>query len=155
MCVTDTPSNANANTLHSHDRTPEIAVDNAASRHLDSLVFRISRQLTGVEVPNIHGHGEGFRVGTFGDDGCFIQFYAADQWDNHQKGRKWYISPYATNSEIVQTAFAAVLAWYEHEVRELFTFLGQSIYGPHWNALDLVHAARLTVPDARKEPDTD
>lgn len=52
-----------------------------------------------------------------------------------QKGRKWYISRYTANNEVIQTAFKAILTAIEHEVREDFTFSGRAIFAPHY-ALD-------------------
>lgn len=63
------------------------------------------------------------------------------------KGRKWYISDHMTKSEIVQTAFKAVLTAMEHEARESFTFKGVPVCDPH---LDLEDRAlkRSTRDDA-------
>lgn len=41
-----------------------------------------------------------------------------------QRGRKWYVSPYATDSEVVQTCLSAALASAEHQVREHFGYRG-------------------------------
>lgn len=49
------------------------------------------------------------------------------------RGRKWYLSPHMTTSEIVQTAFLAVTQALEHEARERFTFKGQPVMDPHKN----------------------
>lgn len=51
----------------------------------------------------------------------------------HWKGRKWRLSRHMTKSEIVQTAFLAVLQATEHEVRESFQYKGAAIFGPHFN----------------------
>lgn len=61
-----------------------------------------------------------------------------------QKGRKWFLSPHMTNSEVVSTALKAVLTAMEHEVRELFTYRGRPVYGPHLDieALWIVAGAR-------------
>jgi hypothetical protein len=61
--------------------------------------------------------------------------------DEH-KGRKWKLSPHMTKSEIVQTAFLAVLTAEEHETREQFKYRGYAIFGPHFNVdrlADLIH----------------
>jgi hypothetical protein len=50
----------------------------------------------------------------------------------YQKGRKWFLSPYMTKSEVVQTALKAVLTAEEHEARERFTYKGKCIFGPHF-----------------------
>lgn len=95
-----------------------------------------------------------FIVGEKGDS-FFIQprFFARDNEDlfDHrdgnyvpveQKGRKWLVSRYATDAEVVQTAFKAVLSAMEHEVREQFTFKGIALYGPHMDLQKLMEAAQ-------------
>src|SRR5262245_62146084 len=51
--------------------------------------------------------------------------------DGAWTGRKWNLSPHMVPGEVVQTALAAVLAWYEHEAREQFKFQGRAIFSPH------------------------
>jgi len=46
-------------------------------------------------------------------------------------GRKWRISPWMTDTEVVATAFKAVLTATEHEVREKFLFKGKAVYDSH------------------------
>lgn len=67
------------------------------------------------------------------------------------EGRKWPISEYMTDGEIVQTAFKALLTALEHEAREKFTYRGVSVFDPHYDIEKLV-ALRLQ-PDALKERD--
>jgi len=55
-----------------------------------------------------------------------------------QSGRKWLLSPHMTKSEIVQTAFKAVLTAVEHEVRENFTYKKRRVFGPHFDVEALV-----------------
>ena len=45
-----------------------------------------------------------------------------------------------TKSEVIQTAFKAVLTAMEHEVREKFHYKGKPIFGPHYH-VDALHAA--------------
>lgn len=45
--------------------------------------------------------------------------------------RKWYLSPYMMESEIVKTAFGAVLLANDHEVREHFKYQEIRIFNPH------------------------
>lgn len=54
-----------------------------------------------------------------------------------QKGRKWYISPHATDSEVVQTAFLAIKTFLLHELHELFKFDDVAIFSPHLSATAL------------------
>ncbi len=49
------------------------------------------------------------------------------------KGRKWFLSPHMTRSEIVNTVFKAVLTAVEHEAREQFLYRGRSIFDPHYD----------------------
>ena len=54
------------------------------------------------------------------------------------KSRKWKLSQHMTDSEIVQTAFKAVLTALEHEAREQFLYRGVSIFDPHYDVERLV-----------------
>ncbi|CAO3459593.1 hypothetical protein [Azospirillum argentinense] len=58
-------------------------------------------------------------------------------------GRKWFLSFHMTTSEIVQTAFKAVLGAVEHEVRETFKYRDAAVYGPHFDVELLVDLARM------------
>lgn len=55
-----------------------------------------------------------------------------------QYGRKWLLSPHMTRSEVVTTAFKAILTAEEHECREHFMYRGKAIFGPHLNVDKLV-----------------
>lgn len=67
-----------------------------------------------------------------------------------QRGRKWLLSEHMTDSEIVQTAFLAVLTAVEHEVRESFLFKNQPIFGPHFDVNALVEMAVMGNREARE-----
>jgi hypothetical protein len=49
-----------------------------------------------------------------------------------QKARKWYVSPFSTESEIVRTAYKAVMTSLEHRLGEHFRYRGQKVYSPHF-----------------------
>lgn len=55
-----------------------------------------------------------------------------------QTGRKWFIEKSARPSEIVQTAFKAVVTWQEHEAREHFRYREAGVFSPHFNISSLV-----------------
>lgn len=75
--------------------------------------------------------------------------FAADGVIQH--GRKWKLSRFMTKSEIVQTAFKAILTAEEHEVRERFRYRGAAIFGPHFDVDKLVGLAATPVAlDARQ-----
>lgn len=65
------------------------------------------------------------------------------------KGRKWLLSEYMTDGEIVQTAWLACQVAVEHEMRETFTYQGQAVFDPHYDINKLV--ALRAQPDALKE----
>ena len=52
-----------------------------------------------------------------------------------QTTRKWYISPYSTDSEIVETCFAMVCRSQLHVAGEHFTYHGRQVYSPHFNVV--------------------
>jgi len=56
--------------------------------------------------------------------------------------RKHRISEYMTESELVQTAFAAALQAEEHECREFFKYAGVAVFGPHISVRALLDAAQ-------------
>lgn len=69
------------------------------------------------------------------------------------RGRKWRLSPHMTPSELVQTAFLAVLTAIEHEARERFAYRGAAIFGPHFDVDRLAALARDPLAaDRRAEP---
>lgn len=65
-------------------------------------------------------------------------------------GRKWHVSPHATESEIVLTCLKAAITDAEHEVREGFRYKGASIFQPHIDVNALVEASQHS--DARTVP---
>lgn len=58
-----------------------------------------------------------------------------------QHGRKWFLSPHMTKSEVVLTALKAVLTFEEHETRERFLYRGRAIFDPHYD-VDLLWEMR-------------
>ncbi len=67
-----------------------------------------------------------------------------------QHTRKWYISRYATESEIVQTALKCVLTSQEHIGREHFLYRGVKVYGPHLNVNDLIRLVEMGELDEQR-----
>lgn len=59
-----------------------------------------------------------------------------------QHGRKWILSKHMTKSEVVATAFKAVMTAEEHEIREKFRYRGRMIYGPHFHVDALWQCAK-------------
>lgn len=63
-------------------------------------------------------------------------------------GGKAYLSPHASDSELVQTAFGLYKAFWEHEARETFKWDGRRVFGPHIATEALWEVARRV--DIRK-----
>lgn len=85
-----------------------------------------------------------FRVGLM-EEGFFLQvrFWEKDidtQEPALQSGRKWYISRFATKSEIVFTCLAAVKMAELHELHERFTYKGKRLVDPHVDVESLIQA---------------
>lgn len=87
-----------------------------------------------------------FNVEPLSDKGWLVQVVFMDA-DIHggeieeQKGRKFYISPYMIEGEVVKTAFLAVMQAMEHEVREKFLYRGKRLLGPHIAIKELMAVA--------------
>lgn len=67
-----------------------------------------------------------------------------------QHGRKWLISRHATPSELVQTAFKAVMTSMEHRAREHFLYRGERVFGPHFDVEQLVVLCRTRRHEERR-----
>lgn len=67
------------------------------------------------------------------------------------RGRKWRLSGFMTDGEVVQTAFLATMTAIEHEARERFRFDGVSVFDPHYDIHKLVELRQQA--DAIKERD--
>ena len=83
-----------------------------------------------------------------------VQFVAEDLHTKKpelQKCRKWMLSYYMTDSEIVRTAYKAALAAEEHELQEFFTFMGQPIYRPHMDVYALYALSNANTVDKRDD----
>jgi hypothetical protein len=87
-----------------------------------------------------------FRVRPMGD-GHYVQVHFVEH-EQPWAGRKWYVSPYATDAEIISTAFKAILTAEEHEAREQFLFDGIAIFGPHLS----LHALKANAGNLSTRP---
>lgn len=60
-------------------------------------------------------------------------------------GRKWYLSEYMTDDEIVKTAFIAFKSSVEHEVMEGFKVDGIVLFNPHINFEELLKVSHKEI----------
>lgn len=90
-----------------------------------------------------------FRLGHM-DHGFFLQVqYMEEDIETGrrelQQARKWYVSPFSTETEIVETAFKACRTSMDHVLKEHFLYLGRRVYSPHFAI-----RARLELCDAER-----
>jgi hypothetical protein len=101
--------------------------------------------------------GYTFKVG-LDDSRCYIQIVCdgADTTTGEPmawSGRKWMLSPFMTDTEVVQTCWAAVQRAILHEASELFRFDDAAIYDRHISVHRLVElTGRWDALDARESP---
>lgn len=71
---------------------------------------------------------------------------STDPDDGPWTGRKWLLSPYMVRSEVIRTAYKAVIAAEEHEIQEKFKYRDCAVMGPHMHMdelVDLIQAKKL------------
>ena len=68
-----------------------------------------------------------------------------------QRSRKWRLSQYMTDGEVVQTALLSVLTANEHEVREAFSWDGLQVFGPHFDLQALAQLCRAGATQHRAD----
>lgn len=66
-----------------------------------------------------------------------------------QKTRKWLVSPYSTNSEIVETVFAMLQRSSDHRLREFFTYKGFTVKNRHLDVEKVTTIAGVDSLDGR------
>lgn len=69
-----------------------------------------------------------------------IRFEDYDPFEHEvreQSCRKWSLSYYMKDTEVVDTVFAAVERAMRHEVHEMFKFNGRRVHNPHRNVYTL------------------
>lgn len=102
---------------------------------------KIQEILDGIGIsPDLYPEGTTFRLLDKGE-GFLLQlvYPEADIYSGHveqQNARKWYISPFATETEIVESAYTAVLRSLRHRLGEAFTYQGRRVYSPHLSIVD-------------------
>lgn len=67
-----------------------------------------------------------------------------------QESRPWFISEAATESEVIDTMFAAVMRSYDHVVKEHFTYKGKRVFSPHFTIEERLAMAAHQEHEAQK-----
>jgi hypothetical protein len=60
-------------------------------------------------------------------------------------GRKWYLSEFMTDDEVIKTCYGAFKMCVEHEIMESFKVDGKILFNPHVNYLDLLDVSHKEV----------
>lgn len=60
-------------------------------------------------------------------------------------GRKWYLSEFMTDDEIVKTAYCAFEAAVKHEIMEGFKVDGIILFNPHINFEELLKVSHMEI----------
>ena len=82
-----------------------------------------------------------------------IQFDAPDSFTGvveRQYCRKWMLSYYMTDSEVVRTAYKAIEAAVLHELQEDFRFMEEPIFRPHYDVFALARLSMAGNVDRRE-----
>lgn len=69
-----------------------------------------------------------------------------------QKARKWFVSRFSTETEIVETAFKACRVSMDHVLKEHFLYEGHRVYSPHFNIRARIAMAERHDYDGRDSP---
>ena len=109
----------------------------AEKRNLDSIKEIVS--LVKYDEPgwkiNFHDKGEYIYLQVSCEEGTCNVTGEPLSWT----GRKWLLSRYMTDTEIVRTAHKAIEAAVLHEMNEKFTFMGRTVCDPHIDIYDIVN----------------
>lgn len=108
---------------------------------LQDIICDIEANYQGIDFEIFTGGAEGawwVQVGTFRAD-CNTGDVEIG------KGGKAYVSPHATDDEVVKKIFGLCMAYVEHEMREGFYYKGKRLFGPHISLEALMDAANKTT----------
>jgi hypothetical protein len=106
------------------------------------LIDAIDAEVFGVQFECILG---------FDSDVFWLQLRFMIDIDVH-RGRKWRVSPYMLDDEIVKTVWLAFEVAVKHELLEGFRFSGELVFNPHTPFSKFVEASRTEV--FRPEPES-
>lgn len=67
-----------------------------------------------------------------------------------QKTRKWYVSPFSTETEIVETCWAMVCRSQMHVAAEHFEYRGKRVYSPHFDIFARLYLCDHNCFDGRE-----
>jgi hypothetical protein len=122
---------------------PEYALQNCMVSTVRKILSHITAEVLGVKLY--------LKAATFEDnDDVYLQvFYTSpctktgeiQEWT----GRKWRLSKYMTEDEVVKTAWCAVEAAVKHEMMEGFKYDNTIVFNPHVNFRELLRVSHREI----------
>lgn len=118
-------------------------------QYIKELISRISMKLFGITFYIDVYEDERFH-NSLGQGRKYLQiFYLAhcnktgrfERWT----GRKWYLSDFMTDDEVIKTAWCAYEAVVKHEILETFLVDGKRLFNPHVNYEELLEISDKEV----------
>ena len=121
---------------------------NEDKKRVEALLTQISIGMLGTKFLFILGEDHLYKVDGVGRVFLQISYFAkcnkTDELQNW-KGRKWYLSEFMTDDEIVKTAYTAYEMAIRHEMMETFKFNGIPLFNPHTSYKDILTVSRKEV----------
>lgn len=112
---------------------------------VESIVKRISFKIFGKEFTIIVSEDKEFENGRIYLQASYSAECTITGEPENWKGRKFYLSQYMTDDEIVKTAYVACEAAVKHEVMEGFKVDGIILFNPHINFEELLKISHREV----------
>jgi len=143
------------NNAHGHHRNPLTLAKPVATETREGDAAMQRKSLTEVQtiVKNVAFMDRKFRVLEKGDGFVLqLEYMEADITTGKvekQRARKWYVSAFSTETEIVETAFKACRVSMDHVLKEHFTYEVQRVYSPHFNVRARIMLSELLEFDGR------
>lgn len=122
---------------------------------------RMTRQEVARIIDQVRFMDRKFRLLEKGD-GFLVQMrYLEADVEHPEKGlqiqatRKWYVSPYMTESEVLETVWAMVQRSQLHVASEHFTYKGKRVYSQHFSVKARLTACEQGCFDVRQPIESD
>jgi len=131
------------NTIEKQDRIKFLIVPNSEYRQpqlgkVIQIIERLTFNILGIDF-KINAHVD--KLNNYGRIYLQIAYFApCTKTGVYQEwvGRKWYLSEFMTDDEVIKTAYAACKATVEHEIMEGFKVDNIILFNPHINYKELL-----------------
>jgi hypothetical protein len=100
-------------------------------REIEKLISRVKATLLGYEFQIMVCQDQVYSNGRFYLQCRYFAPCTKTGGEELWKGRKWYLSEFMTDDEIIKTAYCAFESAVRHEVMEGFKVDGKILFNPH------------------------